>query len=415
MRLVAPDSRPNRGPAPGGADHTSATARRRALAAIAVSQLLALTVWFSASAVAPQLQDAWSLDGGQLAALTLAVQLGFVVGALGAAMTNLADRVASRTLFVASAIAAAAVNASLVVVGSNQVWLAIVLRFVSGVALAGVYPSGLKVMAGWFERERGMALGVLVGALTVGSATPHLVRGIVAEWRVVVMASSVMALLAAVVMARFVGDGPHDSSAARFSFRQVGQVVRSRGYRLSTFGYLGHMWELYAMWTWTAAFLAASGAAAGTAYGPIGVWTFFIIAVGGFGAWRAGVWADRYGRPQIAGGSMIVSGSCAAVTPLLFGRPAWLVVPVFIVWGFAVVADSAQFSTMATETSAAEARGTALALQTALGFLLTLVTIRGVPLIAESFTWRWAFPVLALGPVLGVAAMARMRKLNPQP
>ncbi len=383
---------------------------RKALAVIAGSQLLALTLWFSASAVAPQLEDEWQLTEAALAGLTLAVQIGFVVGALMVAITNLADRIPSRRLFAGAAIAGATANLGLLTVTADAVWLGMALRFLTGVALAGVYPSGLKVMAGWFDRGRGMALGVLVGALTVGSATPHLVRGLGARWQGVVIASSVLAVAAAIIMRVGVTDGPFETAASPFSWRQIGRVVRNRGYRLSTFGYLGHMWELYAMWTWTAAFLAASAAAGGVSYGSIGVVTFVVIAAGGIGAWVGGVWADRFGRPLIAGGAMAISGACALITPFLFGQAALLVIPVFVVWGITVVADSAQFSTMATEESEPEVRGTSLALQTALGFLLTLVTIRGVPLIAGSIGWRWAFPILALGPVFGVWAMVAMRR-----
>jgi MFS family permease len=255
-----------------------------------------------------------------------------------------------------------------------------------------------------------MALGVLVGALTVGSATPHLIRGIGFDWRGVVLAASAMAAVAVVIMALAVADGPFETTSARFSWRHVGSVAANRAVRLSTYGYLGHMWELYAMWTWTAAFLAASSEAAGRSYGSISVITFFVVAVGGIGAWLAGRWADRFGRTPVAGASMVVSGVCAAITPVIFGASPLVVVPVFLVWGFAVVADSAQFSAMVTETAADTLRGTALTLQTAAGFLLTLVTIRGVPLLAEAWTWRWAFPVLALGPVAGVAAMVVLRR-----
>jgi MFS family permease len=255
-----------------------------------------------------------------------------------------------------------------------------------------------------------MALGVLVGALTLGSAAPHLIRGIGLDWEAVVLVASGLAVASAIVMAIGVTDGPYEVPPQRFSLRLVGRVARNRGVRLSTYGYLGHMWELYAMWTWTASYLIASESAAGSSYGSVPTITFAVIGIGGLGAWLAGVWADRLGRTKIAGASMVVSGSCALVTPALFGAPVWAVAPVFLVWGFAVVADSAQFSTMVTETADDEARGTALALQTALGFLLTLVTIRAVPLLAEAWTWRWAFPVLALGPALGVWAMALLKR-----
>lgn len=382
----------------------------RALIAIAASQLLALTLWFSASAVAPQLEKIWQLTGGQTAGLTLAVQIGFVVGALGSAILNVADIVPSRRLFIYSAVAGLLANAALVALDAGDLALATALRFATGVALAGLYPSGLKVMSGWFSRKRGMALGVLVGALTVGSATPHLIRGVGLDWRGVVLAASAMAGVAAVIMAVAVEDGPFETAPSRFSWSQVGRVVSNRGVRLSTYGYLGHMWELYAMWTWTATFLVASSEAAGVSYGPVSVITFLVIAVGGLGAWLAGRWADRFGRTLVAGGSMAASGACAAVTPVIFGASPVVVIPVFLVWGFAVVADSAQFSTMVTETADDALRGTALTLQTAVGFLLTLVTIRGVPALAEAWSWQWAFPVLGLGPALGVVAMVLLKR-----
>ncbi len=382
----------------------------RALWVIAGSQLLALTLWFSASAVAPQLQAMWGLTDGGVAWLTLTVQLGFVVGAFGSAVLNLPDVIPTRRLFILSALVGGAANLGLLAVGEASAWVAFVLRAVTGIALAGVYPSGLKVMAGWFDRGRGMALGVLVGALTVGSAGPHLIRGLGLEWRGVVIAASALTAASAVMMAVAVRDGPFEVPPQPFSWQQVGRVIGNRGFRLSTYGYLGHMWELYAMWTWVAAYLVASAENAQHAYPSVPVMTFAVIAVGGLGAALAGVWADRYGRTRIAGGAMAVSGSCALVTPLIFGSSWWVVLPVLLIWGATVVADSAQFSTMATETSEPAVRGTALTLQTAAGFLLTLVTIRGTPLVAESFGWQWAFPVLALGPALGVWAMVQLKR-----
>ncbi|MEE9179120.1 MAG: MFS transporter [Acidimicrobiia bacterium] len=385
------------------------SSQRRALATIAVGQLFALSLWFSASAVAPQLRDLWSLSTGQEAGLTLAVQLGFVVGALLSALVNLADVVPSRRLFLVSALGGAVANLGLLFMSESTVTFTLGLRFLTGVFLAGVYPAGLKVMSGWFKTGRGMALGVLVGALTLGSASPHLVRGLGLEWQGVVIAASVFTLIAAAMMTR-VGDGPYEIPAQRFRWQQLGIVVRNGGVRLSTYGYLGHMWELYAMWTWTAAFLAASAIASERSYGSIPLITFAVIGVGGLGSWSAGSLADRLGRTRVAGGAMAVSGTCAALTPVIFGMGPWVVVPVMLVWGLTVVADSAQFSTMVTETAEDAVRGTALTLQTAVGFLLTLVTIRWVPAIAESVSWRWAFPVLAVGPALGVLAMVRLAR-----
>ncbi len=379
-----------------------------ALGLIAVGQLLALSLWFSASAVAPQLRDEWGLDTGQVAGLTLMVQIGFVVGALASAVFNLADIVPSRRLFLIGALGGALANLGLLFINSNAVGVGMGLRFLTGLFLAAVYPAGLKVMAGWFKTGRGLALGLLVGALTIGSASPHLVRGIGLGWRGVVISASVLAGIAAYMMTR-VGDGPYETSGQPFRWRQVGDVLANRGVRLSTYGYLGHMWELYAMWTWTAAFLVASANEAGSGYGSISIVTFFVIAVGGLGSWWAGSLADRHGRTTIAAGAMAISGTCALLTPFVFGSPVWVVVPLMLLWGLTVVADSAQFSAMVTETADDTVRGTALTLQTAVGFLLTLVTIRWVPSLAESLGWQWAFPVLALGPAFGVVAMFRLK------
>jgi len=382
--------------------------RHRALAAIAGAQLLALTLWFSAAAVAPQLEELWGLSGGQTVGLTMAVQLGFVVGALLLAVTGIPDAINSRVIFVTSALAGAGANAALLLVDGDLYPTAVALRFATGAALAGVYPSGLKVMSGWFRSGRGMALGVLVGAVTVGSAGPHLIRGLGFEWRGVVGGASLLAVASAGIMLT-VCDGPFEVPSQRFSWRHISGIARNRGIRLSTYGYLGHMWELYAMWAWTAAFLTASAETSGHGTGFVSTATFFIIAAGGAGAWAFGVWADRSGRALAAGTSMAVSGSIALLTPLVFGLSPIIVVPILGVWGFAVVADSAQFSAMVTESADDAQRGTALTLQTALGFLLTLVTIRGVPVLADWWGWRWSFMILAIGPALGVWAMTRIR------
>ncbi len=388
---------------------TEAPGSVRALLLVAGSQLLALTLWFSASAVAPQLERVWDLTRGQSAWLTLSVQIGFVVGALVSAIFNLSDLVASRRLFVASALAGAAANGALLWVDGDRYGLAVALRFATGAALAGVYPSGLKVMAGWYRRGRGTAMGILVGALTVGSAAPHLIRGLGFGWEGVVVAATLLTVVAAVAMGFGVADGPYEVRTQPFDPRAVASVIRNRGVRLATYGYLGHMWELYALWTWAAAFLAASAAVAGVSYGSIPVVTFFVIAAGGIGSYLFGRLADMRGRTVSAGLSMAISGTIALISPLLFGASPWVVVPLFLLWGFTVVADSAQFSAMVTETASADARGTALTLQTALGFLLTLVTIRSVPLVVDAWGWRWSFLGLAVGPALGVVAMVRLR------
>lgn len=375
----------------------------KALTLIATAQLLTLSLWFSASAVAPSLRVAWDLTDGQIPWLTLAVQLGFVLGASVAAVLNIPDRVPVRRLFAVSAAVGALANATLVLVGVGDFAWVVGIRLVTGVALAGVYPSGMKAIAGWFKTNRGTALGVLIGALTIGSALPHLVRGAGLDWQPVILASSALAAIGA-TMALAAGDGPYETELSRFSWSHVRSLLANRGYRLATMGYLGHMWELYAAWTWVAVWIAAS------AYtGDPSLLAFAMIAIGGFGSWIAGRVADRIGRTVAAGGSMVVSGAAAALTVVAFNASPLVIIGVLLVWGLTIVSDSAQFSAIVTEVVDDSVRGTALSLQTALGFLLTLVTIWLVPQVADATSWRWAFLVLVPGPIVGTIAMARLR------
>lgn len=387
------------------------SAKWRTLLLLALAEFLAMSVWFSASAVVPALTDAWGLDDSGRAWLTMSVQIGFVAGALGSAILNLADRLPARLLFAISAVLAGVATA-LIPLLTTSLLPALFLRFMTGLFLAGVYPVGMKIMATWTQRDRGLAIGLLVGALTVGSAAPHLINALggFGAWQPVLYVAAALALGGGFIGILFIDEGPYKTASPPFNWRYAGHILRERELLLANFGYLGHMWELYAMWTWMAAFLAASAEAASDAYPSVSIMTFSVIAVGGIGAALAGLWADRVGRTRVAGGSMVISGACALATPVLFGASWSIVFPIVLIWGATVVSDSAQFSAMATETSAPEVRGTALTLQTAAGFLLTLITIRGVPLLAEALTWRWAFPVLAAGPAFGVWAMVRLRR-----
>ena len=389
-------------------------ARWRALAALSLAELLVLALWFSASAVLPALSRDWQLDAAGRAALTNAVQLGFIVGTLVSALGNLPDVWSSRRLMIGSAVAGAGFNAVLAS-WVDSVGPALILRVLTGMSLAGVYPPAMKIMATWFREGRGLAIGILIGALTVGSAVPHLIRGLSAlAWRGVLLAASALAVLGALVVWRFVTEGPHRFPSARFDIRMAAAVFRERGPRLACFGYLGHMWELYAMWAWIGVFFAASlEARGGGSYGGLNApaATFVAIAVGALGCYVGGVVSDRCGRTTLTIGAMAISGLCALTIGLTFGGPPLGTLLVALVWGVSVIADSAQFSTAITELSPPAYVGTALTTQTCAGFALTLVSIWLVPALAQSVGWRWAFAALAVGPFLGVAAMARLRTL----
>jgi MFS family permease len=380
-----------------------ARGRTRALALLAAALVLAMTTWFSASAVVPQLRAEWSLGDTAAAWLTIAVQLGFVAGALVSSVLNIADVVAPRVVILAGAAGAAAVNALLGAVSGAGA--AIPLRFLTGFFLAGVYPPALKLMATWFRRGRGTALGILVGALTLGSAVPHLVNGLGGlDWHTVVYATSALTL-AGGRLALAVRDGPYPFPEATFDPHQARRVFANRGVRLASLGYFGHMWELYAMWAWFVVFYStAVDDGAGAAYA-----TFAVIAAGALGCWAGGVLGDRIGRPETTALAMAVSGTCALLIGLLLDAPAWAVLAIGLVWGFAVVADSAQFSTLVTEHADQAYVGTALTMQLAVGFTLTVATIWLMPYFADAVGWRWAFAFLAPGPALGVVAMLRLR------
>jgi MFS family permease len=366
-----------------------------------------MTTWFSATAVVPQLRTEWGLGDTASAWLTIAVQVGFVAGALVSSALSVVDVFTPRAVILAGSLGAAGANALLLAADGAEVGL--VARVATGFCLAGVYPPALKLASTWFQRGRGTALGIVVGALTLGSAAPHLVNGLGGlDWEIVVVTTSVLTAAGGVLAAVAVSEGPFRFPSARFDPRQAHRALANRGVRLASLGYFGHMWELYAMWAWFLVFFSAVGSdGRGAAYA-----TFSVIAVGALGCWAGGVLGDRWGRPETTAAMMAVSGVCALIVGVVGAWSAAAALAVGLVWGFAVVADSAQFSTLVTELADQAYVGTALALQLAVGFALTVATIWLVPYWEDAVGWRWAFAFLAPGPALGIAAMLRLRRLQ---
>ena len=380
------------------------------LALLATGEFLGMTLWFSATAAAPALVAEFQLSTAQAAWLTMAVQGGFVLGTLVSALLNLPDLLATRRLFAVGCVLGATATAGVTLVRTPEETIA--LRLATGAALAWVYPTGMKIAAGWFDRRRGTALGVVVASLTVGQAFPHLLASVAggASWRAQMLVTASLAVAGGVLVLSAVGDGPYATPADRFDPRAAMRLFTHRMTRLAAFGYLGHMWELYAMWAWIGTFAAASLAAAGQGAPTraASVAAFIGIATGSIGCLAAGLTADRLGRARVAGWALRVSGTCAAAAGVVFGAPPAVLFALVAVWGLTVVADSAQFSAMVADYSGRYV-GTALTVQTCAGYLLTMVSIRLLPALASVAGWQWVFLALVPGPIFGSVAMRKLR------
>ncbi|MEH7226086.1 MFS transporter [Bacillus sp. JJ1566] len=380
---------------------------------LSIAMLGTMTTWFSMTAVLPTLMDLWDLSNSEVSYITIMVNFGFIVGSLVSAFMNLPDRIQPHILCFCAAMVAG-VSTILIAILAKSLVVALLFRFITGIALAGVYGPGLKLVSTWFQKRRGMAMGVVVGALTIGSAGPHLFKGIgISSWELVLTITGLCSILSGILML-FVKVGPYPLPIGDFDPKAIPRAFKNQKVRLANYGYFGHMWELYAMWSWFGLFLAESFKNSGMTdfSSSASIVTFVVIASGFFGAWFGGVFADRIGREKVTLWSLCISGTIALLIGFFFGSSPWIVAIFGVIWGVSIIADSALFSALITEHSDQRYVGSTLTIQLAIGYVLTIIVIFLVPFVESIIGWRYTFLILLPGPILGFLSMFRLHRLK---
>jgi predicted MFS family arabinose efflux permease len=378
----------------------------RILPVIIFSQFAGTSLWFAGNAVLADLQRRWGLPDETLGNITAAVQFGFIAGTLTFAFFAISDRYSPRRIFFICSIFGALSNAAIYLL-SGELWLLLALRFATGFFLAGIYPVGMKIASGWYQRDLGKALGFLVGALVLGTAFPHLIRGLgqTLPWEGVMLAVSVVALLGGVSMFALVPDGPHLRKGASFDPRSLAVIFRSSQFRSSSFGYFGHMWELYAFWAFVPVLIAAYAARTAVADVNISLYSFAVIAAGALGCIAGGLVSLRLGSSRVAFAQLLCSGICCLVSPLMFYAPAPVFIAYLLFWGIVVVGDSPQFSALNAQYAPSALVGSALTIVNSIGFGITIFSIQLLNYAVGLVGAQYLFLLLIPGPLFGLFAL----------
>lgn len=382
------------------------------LPVIVVSQFCCTSLWFAGNGVMNDLVENFGLDDFALGHLTSAVQFGFIIGTLVFAVLTVADRFSPSRVFFGSALLGAMFNAG-VILETNGLTSILMLRFLTGFFLAGIYPIGMKIAADYYEKGLGKSLGFLVGALVVGTAFPHLLKGITESvpWQSVLITTSSLAVFGGMLMVIFVPDGPHRKPGTRLDLLAFSRVFGHGGFRSAAFGYFGHMWELYAFWAFVPVMLKTYGDLYPKTVFNIPVLSFTIIGIGGLACVSGGFLAQSLGTKRTAFTALLLSGACCLIAPWMFMvQSEYIFIGFLIFWGFVVIADSPLFSTLVANNALPDIKGTALTIVNCIGFSITIVSIQIINLLKEITDTSNIYMILALGPALGLVALSKKNR-----
>lgn len=381
---------------------------KRILPTIVFAQFAGTSLWFAGNAILPSIQTSWGLPDNAIANVTSAVMLGFIAGTFLFALFSVADRFKSSHVFLSCAVLGAVSNIAILVLPQSYLLL-LLGRFFTGFFLAGIYPVGMKIASDWFSGNLGKALGYLIGALVIGTAFPHLLNylGTGLSWRAVLIGTSALALIGGLLTFFLVGDGPYRKTGSRFEPQRIIDVFKIKDFRSAAFGYFGHMWELYTFWAFLPFILTFYNQQHNSEIN-VSLWTFIIMASGVIGCVTGGISSLKIGSAKVAYRFLLASGILCLLSPLFFIVPPFAFLGLLIIWGIAVIGDSAQFSTLNAQTAPPEFKGTALTIAVSIGFLLTIPSIQLLGFLSEQIDTKWLLLTLVVGPIFGLIYTKRL-------